>query len=343
MEVRFLKILLYIVLLLLLFGGYELSSDIWSDVEEIKEVKTESTNQAAVVSKDSVLSLMGLSADEVKQTYGPPARIDPSRYGYEWWVYNQTEDTYFQVGIKNKKVVTVYAMGDAVNMSPFYVKQRTTEIVKQYTIQPHISVRDEQTKYEFEVPEKEMYTNPLVPFGEGYYAILYLDQFLNELSSVRVVDVETLLMLRPYSVVYQGPLKEVPNVNQEKQLAIDEANKKQIFDQTNIIRKRHGLDILKWNEGVAKVALGHSEDMKNNQYFDHVSPSKGDLSMRLNDGNVKYRMAGENIAAKYIDAPAAVNGWLNSEGHRKAMLSLDFEEIGVGVDDLYYTQNFITK
>lgn len=65
--------------------------------------------------------------------------------------------------------------------------------------------------------------------------------------------------------------------------------------------------------------------------------------MRLNDGNVKYRMAGENIAAKYIDAPAAVNGWLNSEGHRKAMLSLDFEEIGVGVDDLYYTQNFITK
>ncbi|MBR3119412.1 MAG: CAP domain-containing protein, partial [Oceanobacillus sp.] len=43
------------------------------------------------------------------------------------------------------------------------------------------------------------------------------------------------------------------------------------------------------------------------------------------------------------DAPAAMEGWLNSEGHREALLSNDYTHIGVGVHRLYYTQNFLGK
>lgn len=343
MSMRFIKILLYIAILLLLFGGYEVTNNIFEYVEQSKNQQVTTKKTKAALPDESVFSLMGRSSIEVKETYGSPNRIDPSSYGYDWWIYRDSEASYFQIGIKNDLVVTIYVLGHDVNMEPFIVGQKTTEVVKEHMINQQVTVRNQQAKYTFEIPESEIFMNPLVPIENGYYAILYFDQFLNELSSVRVVDIETLLMIRPYSVTYQGDLQEVPEIKKEKQKIIDKANEQQILEMTNIIRGRHQLEQLKWNEEVAKVALGHSKDMKVNEYFDHVSPTKGDLSARLATRNIKYQMAGENIAAKYIDAAAAVNGWLNSEGHRKAMLSPDFKELGVGVDELYYTQNFITK
>jgi uncharacterized protein YkwD len=61
----------------------------------------------------------------------------------------------------------------------------------------------------------------------------------------------------------------------------------------------------------------------------------------LTAANVPFQMAGENIAAHYVDGPAVVEGWLNSKGHRESLLSGDFTHLGVGVYQKYYTQNFI--
>jgi uncharacterized protein YkwD len=83
--------------------------------------------------------------------------------------------------------------------------------------------------------------------------------------------------------------------------------------------------------------------MSTNQYFDHVSPTKGGLAERLAQGNVSYLLAGENIAAKYIDGIAAIEGWLNSEGHRETLLHEEYNYLGVGVYEKYYTQNFVQK
>ena len=41
----------------------------------------------------------------------------------------------------------------------------------------------------------------------------------------------------------------------------------QIFDLTNIIRSRHKLSLLTWDQETADVAVGHSKDMKDNNYF----------------------------------------------------------------------------
>ena len=79
-----------------------------------------------------------------------------------------------------------------------------------------------------------------------------------------------------------------------------------------------------------------------NEYFDHVSPDNKDVGDRLKEGGVPYRSAGENIAAQYTDAIAAVERWLNSKGHRDVMLNEDFTHLGVGVYKRYYTQNFVT-
>ena len=63
----------------------------------------------------------------------------------------------------------------------------------------------------------------------------------------------------------------------------------------------------------------------------------------MNAEYIEYQMAGENIAADYVDGPAAVEGWLNSEGHRKALLEKEYNQIGVGVYQKNYTQNFINS
>jgi uncharacterized protein YkwD len=62
---------------------------------------------------------------------------------------------------------------------------------------------------------------------------------------------------------------------------------------------------------------------------------------------VVYYAAAENIAAGYIDAYDISDGWYNSEGHRKNILTPYLTHLGVGVaivptsDYRYYgTQNF---
>ena len=93
----------------------------------------------------------------------------------------------------------------------------------------------------------------------------------------------------------------------------------------------------------AEVAYLHSREMTDAPEGTHVSETKGDLEKRLDAGHVKYRAAGENIAANYVDAAAVMEGWLNSKGHRDAMLNEEFTGLGVGVYKKYYTQNFIRK
>ena len=126
--------------------------------------------------------------------------------------------------------------------------------------------------------------------------------------------------------------------NEEK---LDHDNEKQIFELTNIIRTRINIEPLKWDEKIAEVAFNHSIDMHENDEFSHPSKKYGELSNRLDEGEVAYKTAGENIASNYIDAPAVVEGWLNSKDHRESLLNEDFTHIGIGVYKKYFTQNFI--
>ncbi|WP_052000903.1 CAP domain-containing protein [Gracilibacillus halophilus] len=117
----------------------------------------------------------------------------------------------------------------------------------------------------------------------------------------------------------------------------------QIFDITNIIREQKEVPRLKWDAEAAIAAKHHSEDMNENQYFSHYRLNGDGLKKRLMDVEATYLSAGENIAAHYIDSPATIHGWMNSEGHRETLLNEAYNYLGVGVYELYYTQNFIEK
>ncbi|WP_240035319.1 CAP domain-containing protein [Neobacillus notoginsengisoli] len=311
--------------------------------EQPAEPNKGSSNYEIPDRPDSGLStLIGESVHEVEKVLGKPARIDKSSYDYDWYIYNLDLNKYVQVGIADKRAVTVYAIGPDAAVAPFTIGMPLEEIFTSFSIHTNISMEYDGNSYRIELTDTDVNTMPLIQFGD-IFAQLYVDKFTSSLSSVRFIDAETLIKQRPYEIAYRGELIEAEPLASEEWHEVEGGVEKQIFDLTNVLRLRHELEPLKLDEKTAEVAYGHSLDMFESNTFSHISEKHGNLADRLKKAKVVYQAAGENIAANYMDAPAVMEGWLNSKGHRESLLNEEFTHIGVGVHHKYYTQNFIQK
>ena len=118
---------------------------------------------------------------------------------------------------------------------------------------------------------------------------------------------------------------------------------KEVVELINEIRKEYGLSELKINTELCAVARAKSQDMKDNNYFSHTSPTYGSPFDMMKTFGISYRTAGENIAMGYRTPEAVVNAWMNSEGHRANILNASYKEIGMGhvSSGNYWTQMFI--
>ncbi|WP_423993386.1 CAP domain-containing protein [Mesobacillus sp.] len=307
-----------------------------------KKISEQSLHEGIHQPEKGVGSLMGKDIDALKSVLGKPSRVDLSAYGFHWWVFNNDLDQYIQAGVLNGRVVTAYAIGPALNVEPFRIGQPVDEIFALNVIEPEVTFELNGSTYKFELSEQDMNTRPIVKMGE-YFVQLYIDKFTGSVSSIRYMDKDTLIKERPYEMVYRGDLIEPPEPSEEDWLRIETGTEKQILDITNVMRARHALENLQWDDQTAEVAYAHSKDMAEEDYFSHESEKFGNLSDRLKAADVLYELAGENIAANYTDAPAVVEGWLNSESHREALLNNEFTHLGVGVYRKHYTQNFVKR
>jgi uncharacterized protein YkwD len=98
-----------------------------------------------------------------------------------------------------------------------------------------------------------------------------------------------------------------------------------------------------WNDLLEKSALLHSTDMNKNNYFSHTGLDGSSPGDRLTRVGYNWRAYGENIAKGYTSEQSVMNGWLQSEGHCKNIMSSHVKEMGVGRDGNYWTQVFATK
>ena len=122
------------------------------------------------------------------------------------------------------------------------------------------------------------------------------------------------------------------------------------FRAINDVRREHGLIALVHSAALDELARDHSEDMARQQYFAHRSRSGLEVDGRAELVGVEFQRIGENIRKNrgHRDPVAvAVESWMNSKGHREAILSPHFVRSGVGVavDDegaVYFTQVFLT-
>ena len=119
---------------------------------------------------------------------------------------------------------------------------------------------------------------------------------------------------------------------------------------TNRDRQAAGLPALIWDDRVAKVAEGHSEEMKRTKVVAHVSPTTGSAADRVRVGGIKTAVVLENVARAY-GVGEAHQGLMNSPGHRANLMSAAATHVGIAVvlgdevsggrRELFVTQVFI--
>ncbi|WP_156290449.1 CAP domain-containing protein [Oceanobacillus salinisoli] len=293
--------------------------------------------------RENIFRWISQTENELLEQFGEPLRKDPSAYGYEWWVYKKANSEYVQFGVLDKEIVSIYATGDHLELDPIYIGQAYEELQNEFNFSDEITYSETLSSYTFRLTEEDVKIRPLVKVSNEVFMQLYFDSFTEELSSVRILTADTLLKHRPYEIVYRGELPGEPNMSEEEWKAVEKGMEKQIYDITNVMRERQGKKALEWEDTVSEVAYEHSKDMAENDYFSHFGLDGEGLKERLAAKEVFYVSAGENIAAQYTDAPAAMEGWLNSEGHREALFNDEYTHIGVGVYRLHYTQNFLAQ
>ena len=115
---------------------------------------------------------------------------------------------------------------------------------------------------------------------------------------------------------------------------------RQVVELVNQERAAYGLAPLTLSTQLSDGARLKSQDMRDNGYFDHTSPTYGTPFEMMRSLGITYSAAAENIAMGYSTAEAVVAGWMNSPSHRANILSENYTHIGVGHVDGYWTQWF---
>ena len=106
----------------------------------------------------------------------------------------------------------------------------------------------------------------------------------------------------------------------------------EMLQMINREREKEGLKPLVADPELVPVARAHSQDMFKRGYFAHETPEGKNPFDRMQEANVKFMSAGENLAlAQTLEI--AHNGLMNSPGHRANILNPTFGRVGIGILD----------
>lgn len=123
------------------------------------------------------------------------------------------------------------------------------------------------------------------------------------------------------------------NLNfQVSDFSVDRNLEQVMLVMVNQERTKQGNDRVVFDEQLAKVGRRHCEDMFRRGYFSHDTPEGLSPFDRMEKSNISFQFAGENLALA-PDVKLAMQGLMQSRGHRENILSPNFGKLGVGVID----------
>lgn len=152
-----------------------------------------------------------------------------------------------------------------------------------------------------------------------------------------------------YRALHQDGEIIIPPPGNGKDELPDNVRADELLILVNEERVKNNLKPLVYDTKVANVATIKAEDMKTNNYFDHISPTYGSPSNMLTKFGISWTASGENIAAGYSSIDSVHKGWMNSSGHRANILSSSYTHVGFGYAEgggkygNYWVQMFIRK
>jgi hypothetical protein len=102
-----------------------------------------------------------------------------------------------------------------------------------------------------------------------------------------------------------------------------------VIKLVNTARQKEGLAPLVQNDTLMQIATDKLNDMIKNEYFAHTSPTgKTPWSWFVRE-KYDYQYAGENLAINFTSAEEQQKAWMESPTHRKNILNVNYQEIGV--------------
>lgn len=274
---------------------------------------------------------IGDTKAEVEKQAGKAKRASYNEYGVKWYTYHENYQNFFMAAYDDQgKVAGLYTNQDLISSKNGIKLNESKESVVQKLGEPVKGIRKGFVTYQVQAGgEYNIYEM------DHCYVTVFFDKHKND----------TVTALQIISTGLEQEKKEFFAPGSEE---LEEGFEYQLFDLTNAARVKHGLPVLSWDDHVKVTARGHSTDMAEKSYFSHESLDGLSPFDRMDRDHIAYRAAGENIASGQVSSIFAHEGLMNSMGHRKNILSPEYNSLGVGVafdseSRPFYTENFIGK
>ena len=129
------------------------------------------------------------------------------------------------------------------------------------------------------------------------------------------------------SVDVQG----LPNLPTKYSITVQSSPEQKILELMNAKRTEAGLEPLTIDSTLVQVARYKSNNMIQNNFFDHTNPDGTKWTNWLQTIGYKYTTTGENIAYNTSDPVELFTQWWNSPGHRANMMNASYTKVGIGV------------
>jgi uncharacterized protein YkwD len=113
-----------------------------------------------------------------------------------------------------------------------------------------------------------------------------------------------------------------------------ESNRQAILCLLNTERAKYGLVPLRQHPLLELASQRHSDDMVRREYYEHETPDGVDPQMRMSAVGYAPPWTGENLytgTGTEATPVRALEGWMESPGHRANILRPEFTEVGVGI------------
>ncbi|GAA1369260.1 CAP domain-containing protein [Peribacillus frigoritolerans] len=275
---------------------------------------------------------IGDTKDDVEKMAGKAKRNTRNEYGVDWFAYHENYQNFFMVAYdNNNKVVGLYTNQDLISSKEGIKRGTPKKTVTGKMAEPVTKLLKGNVYYQIRSDGGEY---DMFEMDNSYVTIFYDKHEKNTVTAIQIIDAKLEKQKSGY-FAEAGP-------------GLKKGFEYQLFDLTNASRVNHDLSVLTWDKRVKVTAQDHSADMAVNQYFNHTNLEGESPFDRMEDDKIKFRMAGENLAAGQNSSIFAHEGLMNSIGHRENKLQKDFESLGVGVafdkeNKPYYTENYLTK
>lgn len=105
----------------------------------------------------------------------------------------------------------------------------------------------------------------------------------------------------------------------------------QLISLINMERTKRGLVALQYNPALSKAAQLHANDLVARNYFSHKGKNGSSVGDRVRAQGYAFCVVSENLSGGYPTVQKAMEGWMESKGHRANILNAQVRDVGIGV------------